>query len=216
MALLGGPGLGEAGLEGGGEVDDRGPRRSLGLEHGGAPGGLLLDDLLDARPVLVGVLLGLEVVAERFDEALGHLQLLVGDLHAFQLLELLDRGRLDQLVREHERRQREVGAVGPDRCQILLLAHHEPADADTAGAGHRVRQQGVGLGVLVRQDEVRRIEHQRVDVDLRHERLEVDLLRLHRLQRGEIVVGERDVTAATEVVALDDVLGRAPPRRSPR
>ena len=90
VALLGCPSLGEAGLEGGGEVDDGGPRRRLGLEHRGPPGRLLLDDPLDAGAVLVGVLLGLEVVAQRLDEALRHLQLLVGDLDVVELGELLD------------------------------------------------------------------------------------------------------------------------------
>ena len=41
-----------------------------------------------------------------------------------------------------------------------------------------------------------------------HERLEVDLLRLGRLQRRQVVVGDDDVAAAAEVVALDDVLRR--------
>ena len=59
--------------------------------------------VLDPGAVLVDVLLRFELVAEGVDEALRHLQLLVGDLDLVQFLELVDRRRLDQLVGEHER-----------------------------------------------------------------------------------------------------------------
>ena len=150
MALLRRPCLGEARLESGGEVDDGGAWGRRSFEHGRASGALLLDDPLDPSPVLVDVLLRLELVAQGVDEALGHLQFLVGDLDVVQLLELLDRGRLDQFVGKHEGGQREVAPVGSDRREVLLLAHYEAADADAAGSGHGVGQQGVRLGVLVR------------------------------------------------------------------
>ncbi len=116
-------------------------------------------------------------------------------------------GDIDELVGEHERGQREVRAVGADRGQVLLLAHHEAADADPTRTRHRRGEQRVRLGRLVRDDEVRGVEHQRVDIVGGHERLQPDLLGLRGRQRGEIVVGDDDVVLRAHVVALDDVLG---------
>ena len=47
-------------------------------------------------------------------------------------------------------------SIGPDRGDVLLVAHHEPADRHLAAVLHRPRQQHVGLGRLVGRHDVRR------------------------------------------------------------
>src|SRR6478752_5425012 len=64
VAVLGGTGLGEAGLERGGEVDHGAGRLRLLLVHDRAARRLVLDHLLDGLAILVDVLAGLELVAQ--------------------------------------------------------------------------------------------------------------------------------------------------------
>ena len=78
------------------------------------------------------------------------------------------------------------------------------------GFGHGPAQEGVGLvGALPLGGQVvAGAEEDRVDVDQADEIGDLDLARLLRLGRLELLLGEDDVLAAAEVVALDDpVLG---------
>ena len=70
------------------------------------------------------------------------------------------------LVGEVEGVQGEHVAVGPDRGQVLLAAHHERADRRPVGGVHGLPEQGVRPGVLVagRGQPVGAVEVDRVDL----------------------------------------------------
>ena len=65
-------------------------------------------------------------------------------------------------------------STGADRGDVLLVAHHEPADGHLVRRLHRPRQQHVRLRGLVGSHDVRRVEVHRVDLVEVDELLEVD------------------------------------------
>ena len=103
----------------------------------------------------------------------------------------------------------------PDGDQRLLRAQHEAADRDLVLVLHHLGEQAVGLGrVLVGHQVVRLLEVHGVDLGEVDEVLDLDLPARLGLERGELVGLDHHVVAVLELVALDDLVVRAPLRRS--
>ena len=100
-----------------------------------------------------------------------------------------------------------------------MAADDELAEADLAGLLQRVAEDDIGLGrglVLLGRHEIGLVEVERVDLALVDELDEVDgALRLE-LDVVDLLVGEEDVLALLDLVALDDVLGIDRRRRPAR
>src|SRR5438876_950681 len=86
------------------------------------------------------------------------------------------RGLRRDVVAEEHRRHREALAVGPDRGEVLLLAHDDLADPDPLPLLHHTREEGVRLrGCLPRRGEVvGPFEVDRIDGLEGHEVFDVD------------------------------------------
>ena len=100
--------------------------------------------------------------------------------------------------------------LGPDGDEVLLVPHDQGGDGHLAGVRHGLAQQRVGLvgaralgGEVVAGPEV-----DGVDVGLVDEVGDLDLTRLLRLGRLELLLGEDDVLAAPEVESAHDAVLR--------
>ena len=168
---------------------------------------LSLDQRHQLLAVLVAVLVGVEVGAQRLDQLLGHLELALGQLAAVlgdHVVELL---RRDHLVGEAHRRHRQHLAHRADRGQVLAVSEHEPRHRHLLRVGHRLDQQGVGLlGPLVGPQVVGVVEVDRVDLVEIDEVLDLDRPRLLGVELLELLPGQNDVLLGRDLIALDDLL----------
>ena len=136
------------------------------------------------------------------------------DLAALRIRGLRNRRQADvarraQLVGETHRHGAQRAGLREDRRKVLLAAHHERCDAGAAGALHRFREQVIRLCRLAggRQD-VRALEKLTRDLAALHEALEIDVARLARRERLELLVGNDDERAVVALIATHDVVVR--------
>ena len=162
-----------------------------------------LDQLLQLLAVLVGVVLGVEVVGEAVDQHRGHLQL--GRLDADRILERGELGRAD-LVGPEQGLDHQHLVADPQRGQPGLLPEGEVDDGDPVGLLQGLPQQHVRLGRGRRGLQVvGLVEQHRVDLIGRDEADDVDLPAGAGRQLGEVLVGEHDGAPVVALVGLGDV-----------
>src|SRR3954471_934458 len=173
-------------------------------------GRLALDQREDLLAIGVAVLAGLPLAGERLDELLGDRQLAVVDLDLVRGIELVDALGIDDLVGEdHRGHPEDVALHGADRDEVLLLADHDLGDRDLAALAHRLEQQPVRLRATgPGREVVRVVVHDRVDVREVDEVLDLDGLRLLRIERLELARLDDHVAVRPDLEALDDVLVR--------
>ena len=138
----------------------------------------------------------------------GHLQLVV--LHdRLAELELVDGA---DLVRIEELLHHQPLAERPQHHEVLLAARGVLRQRPAPRLLQRLRQQRVGaVAAFVGAEVVGLREIDRIDLRLREELGDVDALRRPLLERLQLLLGEEDVLAARELVALHDlVAGDAP------
>src|SRR5215212_3315070 len=160
-----------------------------------APLALGVDDLLQPRPVAVVVALGVPVGRKLLDHRHGAVDLFLGRLLA------AGGNRLDgpHFVGEAHGRERQSPVAHAHQRQVLLGAHHEPAEGGAIGLAHRLDKQAVcaqrALALAGGHEPVRVVEVERVDVAEVDEGLDVDRARLARLDGGELLVGDHHLLA---------------------
>ena len=117
--------------------------------------------------------------------------------------------RADLVVEEH-RGQREQAVADADEHQVLLRPQHEAAERGALAAAHDLEQQLVGalgaFAVARGQEEIGVVEVDRVDVLEVDEGLDLDRAGLARGGQRELLVGEHDLFAVVELVAVPDLL----------
>src|SRR5215212_631185 len=166
-----------------------------------------VDDLLQPRPVAVVVALGVPFGRALPDHRHGAVDLFLGRLLA------AGGYRLDgpHFVVEAHRRERQSPVAHAHQRQVLLGAHHEPAEGGAIGLAHRLDKQAVcaqgALALAGGHEPVRVVEVERVHVAKVDEGLDVDRARLARLDGGELLVGDHHLLAV-EVVRVRDLLPR--------
>ncbi len=110
---------------------------------------------------------------------------------------------------EAQRRERQRLLTSADRDEVLLGPQHEAPEGGAIGLGHHLRQQPVGahgaVGLAGRDQVVRVVEVDRVDLVERHERLDLDRPRLLRVGGAQLRIGDDDLLAV-ELVGVADVL----------
>ena len=111
-----------------------------------------------------------------------------------------------------------ASSSGRMATRYSLLRMTRVAMPIASGLGHGPAQQGVGLvGALALGGQVvAGAEEDGVDVDQADEVGDLDLARLLRLGRLELLLGQDDVLAAAEVEPADDPVAAGPPRPSAR
>ncbi len=131
---------------------------------------------------------------ETVDQLVRDAQFTVGDLRAGGDVEFLG---VADLVVEVQRLEHDHVVGDAERGEILLRTHDEARDRDALAALHRGPQERVRLlGPLLRNDVVRLLEVDRVDLGQLDEVLDVDRACLPRLDGREFLGGEHHVLAA--------------------
>src|SRR5919197_2988498 len=167
---------------------------------------LRTDEVEELLAVGVGVLLGLERLAEVLHERPGHLHL--GLLEPRRADVAVELSRVPHLVRVvHGLEEQEV-VVGAQAGEVLLVADDDLRDPDLAGLGERANEQAVRLlRALRRQEVVGLAVVDRVDLVERDEVADVDRVRELDVEPVEILVADLDVAALLDLEAADDVVG---------
>lgn len=156
--------------------------------------------------VAVGVRVGggVEVLMQRVDELARHLDLLARGLAPGGVD--LEVARVDDLVGEAQRVQRQHVVVGAQGDEVLAVVEGEAADPRLARAPQGLVQQPVGLGRVTRAGVVGAVVEDRVDGGRVHELVQRHDLAAVAGGRLDLVVLEHDVLALADLVALDHLL----------
>ena len=161
------------------------------------------DHRLERLAVGVVVLVGLEVLGHGVDERGGHLQLLRPDLDVF--VQEREVG-LTHLVRPQQGLQGDHPFPDPQRGQRLALAQRDLGHRHLARLLQRVAEQyvgpdagGVRFGVIA----LGRVDG--LHLGARREMQDLDPVRGHQREVGQVLVGEHHHVAGGQLVALGDV-----------
>jgi len=176
---------------------------------------------LDDVTVFVALLLGEReqsvrvVVSERFAVEVICLELSESNLDRVVVRSRLpcarqaDRVWCTELVAEPHRGRAQQSALREDRGEIFLAAHDERCDARTPRPLHRVREQPIGLRRVSRgREHIGPLEQLRRDLVAAHEALQVDVARLARRERVELVVRDDREAAIGPLVPAHDLVVR--------
>src|SRR5262245_62030828 len=197
--------LGEAPLERLDEVDDLLARLGARRRHDLLAGDLAVDRLDERAPVLVLVAGRVEGVARELLHELLRKRHLTGlERHVLAELDLVEAAHLVGVV---EAVEGHPALHRPHEHELEAPPRRVATDRDAAGLRHRLVQQPVRLvAALVRAEEVRPLEVERVDLRDRHELRDLDRLVAARFERLELLFGEDHVLPAGVLVAAHDVV----------
>src|SRR5262245_59893167 len=142
------------------------------------------------------------VVGQAVDELAGQVELARPDLRRLPAVDLAE---VAHLVGEVHGVEHEAALRRPDEHEALLAAHDELRERDAPLLFHRVSEEPIRLvAALVRPEEIRPLEVDRIDRLERHELGDVDHLRGVALELLQLVVGDPHILVLRELVAAHE------------
>ena len=201
-------GRGDALLEGGHQLLDRGPPGRGRLLGGALRRRAFGEHAEKLLPVGVGVRVGIPFRLQGLDERDREVQLPLVDLDAVQVGSEI--GRVSDLVAEEHRLDGQHLLHRADRHEVRLGSQHEPPDPDPPRLAHRVMEQDVRLGRLGRHRDrvVALVEVDGVDLLELDEILDVDGSAPFGTDPLELLPRHRHEFALVGLDAAHDVIPR--------
>ena len=152
-------------------------------------------------------LVGLEGSGFLFDDMLGEIQHILGDLHVLDLVEIIPLAA--HLVGVTQQRSHQALAERFERDDMLAVGQHHAADRDLVHApdGFADHRKRIMADLAVGDEIIGTDQIAVVDIGLGHEL--VDLDGMGRFQRDvvELLLRDLDVGVGVDLVALHDVVG---------